>query len=94
MNLRNRLRRLERDAGAAGCPACRDLRGLVVVRRVRHGTSLPWEEPAPCPRCREVPEQILEIEEVVVTTREEVAQLKGLNASESSESTGLPRPVS
>jgi hypothetical protein len=74
MNLHNRLRRLEQAVGT-GCPACRDRRGVVVVRRRRQGMSLPWDEPAPCPRCGEVPEQILEIEEVVVTTREEAQRL-------------------
>ena len=66
MNLHNRLRRLEQAVGT-GCPACRDRRGVVVVRRRRQGMSLPWDEPAPCPRCGEVPEQILEIEEDRIT---------------------------
>jgi hypothetical protein len=73
MNLHNRLRRLERDVGT-GCPACRDRRGLVVVRRRRQGTSLPWLEPSSCVRCGEVPEQVLELEEIVITSRQEAKQ--------------------
>jgi hypothetical protein len=70
MNLHNRLRRLEQAVGT-GCPACRDRRGLVVVRRRRQGTSLAWLEPSPCVRCGEVPEQVLQLEEIVVTSRQE-----------------------
>jgi hypothetical protein len=73
MSLRHRLRRLEQAVGT-GCPACRDRRGQVVVRRSRRGTSLPWVDPSPCVHCGEVPEQVLELEEILVTSREEAKQ--------------------
>ena len=69
MNLRNRLKRLEQIAGAAGCPACRERRPLAVLLsgRVDGGDIVP-DEPLPpaCARCGDVPERvILIIEELV-----------------------------
>lgn len=64
MKLRARLQRLERSVGDAGCPACRH-RGRIVTRTA---TSLPdgtvvWDqdEPQPCVRCGQIPEQIIDI---------------------------------
>ncbi len=78
MNLRGRLTRLERSVGDAACLACRDRRGLFVKRTGREladGTVRFEEpEPAPCPRCGEVPEVVVTIIEVVVETREDVAR--------------------
>ena len=73
MKLRARLQRLERNTVAAGCPACRDRRGRIVLRTA---TPLPdgtvvWDEdePKPCMRCGLIPEQIIEVVEVVVEER-------------------------
>jgi ssDNA-binding Zn-finger/Zn-ribbon topoisomerase 1 len=81
VKLQARLRRLERDLGTPDCPECRERRGQTVLCRVRdgedeQGVGSDW--PAPCPRCGEVPEQIIEIVEVLVTTREEVERLRDL----------------
>jgi hypothetical protein len=61
MNLRGRLRRLERERGEPGCPACRDRRGRIVWTSVgADGTAPPGEEmPPPCGRCGKVPEQVI-----------------------------------
>ena len=76
--LNARMRRLEHTL-PAGCPACRHRRGLMVVRTSRQqpdGTIVRGEcNPPPCPRCGQVPEQILEIVEVVVETREDLERL-------------------
>jgi hypothetical protein len=72
--LDGRLRRLE-AAVPAGCPACRDRRGreLLHIRRQNlDGTcSSVNGEPLPCERCGNVPEELIEMVEVVVSTREE-----------------------
>jgi hypothetical protein len=70
MNLRNRLKRLEQNAGAGGCPACRDRRAidvLVSAEQLPDGTTVPIEPlPPPCERCGEVPELVvLVVEEIV-----------------------------
>jgi hypothetical protein len=69
MNLRARLRRLERTTIDAGCPACRERRGwtvLLTARRLPDGTVAPVEgEPQPCVRCGQVPEQIIAVVEVI-----------------------------
>ncbi len=78
MSIRARLTRLERSVGDAACPACRDRRGRVVKRTGREladGTvRLEEPGPAPCPRCGEVPEEVVTIIEVVVETREDLAR--------------------
>lgn len=70
MRLRRRLQRLEQQAVDAGCPACRDRRGRIVLRtakRLPDGTVVTVEEePQPCPRCGRIPEQIIEVVETVV----------------------------
>jgi hypothetical protein len=74
--LNARLRRLEATVAAAGCPAGRDRRGRVVLRTTRQsaeGKVLSDDEPRPCGLCGEVPEEDIEIVEVVVATRDEVA---------------------
>jgi hypothetical protein len=81
MRLRGRLKRLERGLAAdAGCTACRDRRGLVVLvgaRQLADGSVVEEEDgPAACARCGEVPEQVLQIVEVVVEGWEDVARLK------------------
>ena len=69
MNLRARLQRLERSRVVAGCPACRERRGrtvLLTAQRLPDGTLAPGEdEPQPCVRCGQIPEQIIEIIEVI-----------------------------
>jgi hypothetical protein len=85
MNLRNRLRRLERDVEIGGCPACRDRRGRTVpiwVEEQPDGTMLKQGEwPTPCQRCGEVPEVAHEITEIVVDSREELERLDALEAA-------------
>ena len=72
MTLRTRLRSLEHTVGAAGCPACRDRRCFSVLATPRGDTAvLPDDWPAPCPRCGDVPEQIIEIITQVVETHEQ-----------------------
>ena len=70
MSLSKRLARLERQAGLSDRPACRDRRGLTVLVEAWEspdGSVGPAEDlPAPCPRCGEVPEQVVEIVEIVV----------------------------
>ncbi|HEY7159180.1 MAG TPA: hypothetical protein VH575_34870 [Gemmataceae bacterium] len=70
MSLRTRLQRLERKVVDPGCPACRDRRGRIVfvmAQRLPDGTVVPQEEePQPCARCGQVPEQIIEVIETVV----------------------------
>ena len=65
MKLHARLRRLERTTVDAGCPACRERRGRIVLltgQRLPDGTLAPVEdEPMPCVRCGQVPEQIIEV---------------------------------
>ena len=73
MSLRGRLQRLERTKIEAGCPACRDRRGrivLVTARRLPDGTVVAVEEkPQPCAQCGQIPEQIIEVIESVVDER-------------------------
>jgi hypothetical protein len=70
MSLRTRLQRLERNTADAGCPACRDRRGRIVLLRAEQqpdGTVAVVEgEPAPCTLCGQVPKQIIEVVETVV----------------------------
>jgi hypothetical protein len=54
-----RLVRLEGRIVDAGCPACRHRRGQAVVME-EEGDEIP----APCARCGQVPELIIEITEV------------------------------
>jgi hypothetical protein len=74
-----RLARLERELGNPGCPACRDRRRFSVVVEIEDlpdGTVRDLApRPAACDVCGEIPEQIIEIAYVVVTTREEVDRL-------------------
>lgn len=81
MSLRTRLHRLEGHAVARGCPACRERSGQVVLvtyRELPGGAVAPYADgPTPCPRCGEVPEQVIEVIEVVVESREDVAALTG-----------------
>ena len=72
MNLRARLQRLERTTVVAGCPACRERRGRTVLwtaQRLPDGTLAPGEpgedEPQPCVRCGQIPEQIIKVLEVI-----------------------------
>jgi hypothetical protein len=73
MKLRTRLQRLERHAVDAGCPACRERRGLIVfltAERLPDGTVVTTEdEPQLCARCGQVPEQVIEVIESVVDGR-------------------------
>jgi hypothetical protein len=67
VSLSNRLDKLERVTPPV-CPACADRRGLVVLATVGPGgrTDNTPPPPPPCELCGETPEQIIEIEEVVV----------------------------
>ena len=73
MNLRARLQRLERNTVDAGCLACRDRRGRIVLltaERLPDGAVVAVEEePQPCTRCGQIPEQIIEVVESVVDGR-------------------------
>lgn len=70
MSLRSRLLRLERNMVDAGCPGCRDRRGRIVLltaRRQPDGKVVVQEqEPQPCVHCGQVPEQIIEVIEIIV----------------------------
>jgi hypothetical protein len=74
-----RLRRLECMTSVLGCPACEDRRGRLWIRTSRQqpdGTVIHGgDAPVPCVHCGLVPEQILEIIEVVVESREDLARL-------------------
>ena len=80
MSLLTRLRKLERAAGGrdAGCRACRDRRGYIVIgtaRRLPDGTTAPEGDwPAPCEACGDFPEQIIEIVHTLVKTRQDLAR--------------------
>ncbi len=78
MSLRRRLNDLEARAPCVGCPACRDRAGRIVwlTRRVLpDGAVIPAEsEPAPCPQCGRVPEQIIEVTETVVEGRDGIGR--------------------
>jgi len=71
MTLRQRLKRLEECRGPAVCPGCRQRRGRIVFRTVRErpdGTVVSEEpEPASCPRCGDVPEQVIDVVARAVT---------------------------
>ncbi len=94
MNLRGRLRRLERSVGAAGCPACRDRRGRFLQRTGREQAdgSVVFEEPAPAPcrRCGQVPEHVVEIVEVVVESPADVARVGARTAAASGDGRAAP----
>jgi hypothetical protein len=74
VRLDSRLRRLEADV-PAGCPACRHRRGRELLHIFRQNPdatrSSVTGEPQPCERCGDVPEEVIELVEVVVSTREE-----------------------
>lgn len=76
--LNARLRRLERNAVAASCPACRARRGRVALRTWRQlcdGTTVfDAPDPPPCGLCGQVAEEVIEILEVVVSTQEQAAR--------------------
>jgi hypothetical protein len=92
-NLRSRLSRLERGTAEIGCPACRARRGLFALstgRQRADGTVvLEGERPRPCTRCGEIPEQFVEVMEVVIETREELKRWEARVAS----GTGASRRV-
>lgn len=68
---RPELRLARRDEG---CRACQDRRGLRVLATLRLGTAAPPDDwPQPCPRCGDIPEQIIEIIEEIVETHERAA---------------------
>ena len=74
MRIQGRLQRLEQRLGGReeGCPVCRDRRGYSVLVTPRGETeAAPADWPAPCPRCGDIPEQIIEITEEVVETHEQ-----------------------
>jgi hypothetical protein len=78
MRIRGRLARLERRVGT-GCPDCRHRRGhsvLQIGRQVPDGT-VRWvtEAPWPCARCGQGPEEVIEVVEVIIHSREERERL-------------------
>jgi hypothetical protein len=78
---RSRIRRLEQQIGPGRCPACHDRRGrvmLVAARQLPDGTIVPRDpEPTACARCGKGPEEIIEIIEVVVDSRDAAARILG-----------------
>jgi len=68
--MHHRIRRLEQALPHSGCPACRDRRGRIVMvdsRRRADGTPRhPEGRLAPCERCGQTPEFIIQIVETVV----------------------------
>jgi hypothetical protein len=77
--LHTRLRRLE-AAVPTGCPACRDRRGgtlLQISQQNPDGTLRSVTgEPQPCEHCGDVPEEVIELVEVVVSSREELERFR------------------
>jgi hypothetical protein len=82
MSLRSRLQRLEWDTVEEGCPACRDRRGWIVLltaNQLPDGTVVGMEnEPQPCTRCGQIPEQIIEVVVAVVGERTGAGELGAL----------------
>jgi hypothetical protein len=78
MRIGGRLARLERAVGT-GCPECRHRRGhslLQVGRQEPDGTvRSATEAPRPCARCGQVPEEVIEVVEVIIHSREERERL-------------------
>ena len=70
MRIRAILTKLERRLGVGGCPLCRLRRRdtvLVAAESLPDGTSNVLEAyPSPCPRCGDIPEQVVALTEVVV----------------------------
>jgi hypothetical protein len=92
MSVKSRLRRLERDLGVAhGCPACQHRQGrtvLVEARELPDGTVVPDQpKPAPCARCGEVPELIIQVIVTMVEAPAGPARLSGAEPERSARST-------
>ena len=70
MRIRAILTKLERRLGVGGCPHCRLRRRdtvLVAVEPTQEGmNTAPEAYPAHCLRCGDIPEQVVELTEVVV----------------------------
>lgn len=70
MSLRTRLQRLERHVVVAGCPACCDRRGQILVRvaeQLLDGTVASVDDlPPPCAGCGQIPERVIQVVEAVV----------------------------
>jgi hypothetical protein len=66
MRLRARLNCLERSVGRVGCPACRDLRGVVVATT----TGAPAELPAICALRGRIPGRVVDIVESACVGRD------------------------
>ncbi len=88
MSLRGRVNRLVAAARrqglspGAGCPACRERRNVTVIMRGREDDAgeMAWagEGPSPCAACGQVPEEVIEVVEQVVETRDQArAWLRG-----------------
>jgi hypothetical protein len=73
MRIRGRLARLERTVGT-GCPDCRHRRGHVflhISRQAPDGTlHSATAAPRPCSRCGQIPEEVIEVVEAIIATRE------------------------
>jgi hypothetical protein len=73
MKIRARLQRLEKTCSIDhSCPACRERRGrptLVIREQLADGMGTePNGMPAPCVKCGQIPEQIIEIVEKIVAS--------------------------
>lgn len=70
MRIRAILAKLERRLGAGDCPFCRSRRRdtvLMAAEPLPSETSNALEAyPAPCPRCGNIPEQVIELAEVIL----------------------------
>jgi hypothetical protein len=63
--MHRRLQRLEENVPDAGCPACRDRRGQLVMveaeRRADGSVVLRDKEPEACAQCGVVPENVVQV---------------------------------
>ena len=82
MRIRAILARLERRLGVGGCPFCRSRRHdtMLVAAEPTHDeiNTVLEAYPAPCPYCGDVPEQVIELTEVVVAEEVRPALCDGI----------------
>lgn len=79
MRLHHRLRRPERVVGTPACPACpgrRDGHVLLISRQLLDGTVLREASyPTACDVCGALPENVIEVVEVVIEQHDDLAHL-------------------
>ena len=82
MRIRAILAKLERRLGVGGCPCCRSRRHdtlLVAAEPTQDEINTALEAyPDPCPRCGDIPEQVIELTEVVVAAEARPALCDGI----------------